>query len=97
MLSCFSHVQLFVTLWIVAHQAPLSMGFSRQEYWSAGKNTAVGCHFLLQGILTQGSNPCLLCFLLGRWILYHWHHLGSPTKNKISKIILKKKHFKTAL
>ena len=28
------HVQLFVTLWIVAHQAPLSMGFSRQEYWS---------------------------------------------------------------
>ena len=34
MLSCFSHVQLFATLWAVAHQAPLSMGFSRQEYWS---------------------------------------------------------------
>ena len=33
-LSCFSHVQLFVTLWTVACQAPLSMGFSRQEYWS---------------------------------------------------------------
>ena len=33
-LSCFSRVQLFVTLWIVVHQAPLSMGFSRQEYWS---------------------------------------------------------------
>ena len=30
----FSHVQLFVMLWTVAHQAPLSMGFSRQEYWS---------------------------------------------------------------
>ena len=29
-----SHVRLFVTLWTVAHQAPLSMGFSRQEYWS---------------------------------------------------------------
>ena len=29
-----SHVWLFVTLWTVAHQAPLSMGFSRQEYWS---------------------------------------------------------------
>ena len=29
-----SHVRLFVTPWIVAHQAPLSMGFSRQEYWS---------------------------------------------------------------
>ena len=34
MLSHFSHVQLFVTLWTVACQAPLSMGFSRQEYWS---------------------------------------------------------------
>ena len=28
-----SHVQLFATLWTVAHQVPLSMGFSRQEYW----------------------------------------------------------------
>ena len=33
-LSHFSHVQLFVTPWTVAHQAPLSMGFSRQEHWS---------------------------------------------------------------
>ena len=31
LLSC---VQLFVTPWTVSHQAPLSMGFSRQEYWS---------------------------------------------------------------
>ena len=30
----FSRVQLFATLWTVAYQAPLSMGFSRQEYWS---------------------------------------------------------------
>ena len=30
----FSHVWLFVTLWTVAHQAPLPVGFSRQEYWS---------------------------------------------------------------
>ena len=29
-----SHVQLFVTPWTVAYQAPPSMGFSRQEYWS---------------------------------------------------------------
>ena len=33
-LSCFSPVGLFATLWTVAHQAPLSMGFSRQGYWS---------------------------------------------------------------
>ena len=33
-LSCFRRVQLFVTPWTVACQVLLSMGFSRQEYWS---------------------------------------------------------------
>ena len=33
-LSRFSHVQLDATLWTVARQAPLPIGFSRQEYWS---------------------------------------------------------------
>ena len=32
-LSHFSHVRLFVTPWIVTHQAPISMRFSRHEYW----------------------------------------------------------------
>ena len=49
-----SRVRLFATQWTVAYQAPLSMGFSRQEYWS-------GCHALLKGVfLTQGLNPHLL-------------------------------------
>ena len=49
--------QLFVTLWAVAHQAPLSMGFSRQEYRSR-----LPC--LLQGIFpAQVSNLHLLCLL----------------------------------
>ena len=44
-----------------------------------GKNTGVGCHFLLEGIfLTQGLNLHLLCLLHWRQILYHWGHLGSP-------------------
>ena len=44
----------FATPWTAACQAPLSMGFFRQD-------TGVGCSFLLQGIfLTQGSNLCLL-------------------------------------
>ena len=34
LLSCFSHALLFMTPQTVAHQAPLSLGFSRQEYWS---------------------------------------------------------------
>ena len=33
-LCVFSHVQLFAIPWTVAYQSPLSMGFSRQEYWS---------------------------------------------------------------
>ena len=57
-LSGLSCVRLFATLWAVAHQAPLSKGFSRQKYWR-------GYRALLQGIfLTQGSSPCLLCLLL---------------------------------
>ena len=43
--------QSCLTLWTEAHQAPLFMGFFRQEYWSE-------LHFLLQGIfLTKGLNP----------------------------------------
>ena len=64
-LSC---VRLFVTLWTVAHQAPRSMGFSRQEY-------GVGCHAHLQGnFLTQGSNLCVLWLLHCRQILYRFIH-----------------------
>ena len=33
-LSHFSSVQLFMTLWTVAHQTPLSVGFSRQKHWN---------------------------------------------------------------
>ena len=33
-LCVLSHVRFFATPWTVAHQAPLSMGFPRQEYWS---------------------------------------------------------------
>ena len=72
MLSHFSHVQFFVTLWTVAHPGSSVHGDS------LGKNTGVAYHALLQGIfLTQGSNPHLLHLL-------HWQvdslllsHLGS--------------------
>ena len=57
-------------LWTLAHQDPLSMAFSRPEYWSG-----LGSLSLLQGIFpTQGSNPSLLhC----RQTLYHLNHQGS--------------------
>ena len=58
----------------VALQAPVFMGFSRQEYWS-------GCHSILQGIFpTQGSN---LGHLHCRWILYHLSHQGSPSVSEL--------------
>jgi len=50
-----SYVQFFVTPWTVAHQAPLPWAFS-------GKNTGVGCYFLLQGIflpMDQTHNSCI--------------------------------------
>ena len=72
MLSHLSRVLLIATLCTVAGQALLSMGFSRQEYWSV-------LHALLQGIfLTQGSNLRLLHF--DRWVLYQQCHLGSSRK-----------------
>ena len=46
-----------MTLWAVVHQAPLSMGFSRQEYWSGVPCPPPGI------FLTQGLNPHLLCLL----------------------------------
>ena len=43
-LCCFSCVRLFATLWTVAQQAPLSMGFSRQQYWSGLPCPTPGYH-----------------------------------------------------
>ena len=67
-LSC---VRLFATWWIVASQAPLSLGFSRKEPWS-------GYHSLLQEtFLTQGLN---LDFLHCRQIIYCLSHQESPQR-----------------
>ena len=51
----FSHVQLFATLWAVAHQAPLSMGFPRQEYWSGLPLPPLG------NLPDPGVEPTSLC------------------------------------
>ena len=62
-----SPVQLFATPWIVVSQAPLSMGFSRQEYWSG----------LLcpppEDLPDPGIKPASLASpaLQVEWILYH--------------------------
>ena len=64
-LSCLSPVQRFVTPWTASRRAPLSMEFSRQEYW---RRLPCPCPGIF---LTQGSNSGLLhC----RWILYPLSH-----------------------
>ena len=68
-LCCFSRVQFFATLWAVAVQAPLSMGFSRQEYWIAMPSP-------------RASSACRdwthvsYVSWVGRWVLSHQHHRG---------------------
>ena len=65
MLSRFSCIQLFATLWTVTARFLF-------PWDSSGKNTGVGSHVLLQGIfLTQGSNPHLLHLL-------HWQAGSLP-------------------
>ena len=67
-----SHVQLFVTPWAIACQAPLSMGFPRQEHWSERPFPSPGV------FLTQGSNLSLLHCQVGSLPLSHQgsHRIG---------------------
>ena len=61
-----SHVRLFATPWTVARQAPLSMGFSRQEYWSGLPCPPPG-DLPYPGIEPVVSNVACI----GRQVLYH--------------------------
>ena len=65
MLSSFSHVGLLATLWAVTCQAPLSMGFCRQEYWSGLPCPPPG------DLPDLGKEPNLSYFL-------HWHADSFP-------------------
>ena len=70
-----SHVQLFVIPQTVASQAPLSMKFSRQEYWSGFPFPSLG------HLLTQRLNLSLLHFRQGDF--YHLSYQGSPKERNI--------------
>ena len=87
MLSLFSRVWLFVTPWTIAHQAPLSMGFSRQEYWSgfpypspgnltdpgikATSPTSPALTLFTTSLTWEASQRCWICLLPSLWC---WHH-----------------------
>ena len=83
MLSC-SVVLLFATLWTVAYQAPLSMGFSRQEYWS-------GLPFSPPGdLLTPGIQPVSPASVALAGGFFTTKPLGKPTMECYSAIKRKK-------
>ena len=71
--ACVCHLQLFASPGTIACQAPLSMAFSRHEYWS-------GLPFPPPGdLIAPGIEPVSLNnSFIGRWVLYFQHHLGSP-------------------
>ena len=68
-----SHVWLFVTPWTVAYQAPLSMGFSRQEYWSG---FPLSSEIFLQGkmikLINKISDRKVYLILWMRMLLVVW-------------------------
>ena len=81
MLSCFSCVWLFVTPWTVAYQAPLSMGFSRLEYWSG-----LPCP-PPRDLPNPGTEPRSHASFIGRRVLHSYHHLGSPGVRSIINLL----------
>jgi len=70
-----SHLQLFVTLWTIFHQAPLSMEFSRKEYWSGLLSPTPG------DLPNPGSNPHLLGLLLWQMDSLPLSPLRSPQQS----------------
>ena len=74
LLSHFSRVQFFATPWTVAHQAPLFMGFSRQEYWSGLPCPPPG-DLPDPGIELNISH--ITC--IGRWVFFFFFFTTSAT------------------
>ena len=83
MCSCcayvLSHAWLFVTLWTVAHQADLSMGFFRQDYWSELPFPIPG-DLPDPGIEPESPVSLVSISCIGRWILYNWAIWEAPSR-----------------
>ena len=80
-MNTLSHVLLFVTPWTVAQQAPLSMEFSRQEYW-------IILPFPSPGGLPNWRICISHVSCIGQQVLYQLSHQGSPTKRRQFYIML---------
>ena len=84
MLTCFDRVQLYVTLWSIARQAPLSMGFSRQECWSQ-----LPCPPPEESSRPRDRN-CISC---GSWIASRFLTAEPPRKPHNGRLLSHKKEW----
>ena len=69
-----SHVRLLATRWTAAFQAPPSMGFSRQEYWSGLLLPSPDCkssyHLFPYEVITVLLTTCLMLYMTSSWLIY---------------------------
>ena len=72
--SHFGRVPLFKTQWTAAHQVPLSMGFSRQ-----GCSSGVAIPSFRRSSQPRDQSHISYVSCIGRQVLYHYRHLGSPS------------------
>ena len=75
-----SRVQLFATLWTIARQVPLSMGFSRQVYWSGLPSPTPGNLPDPGTELVSLASPVLACYSLPL------RHLGRPKPMQVDQL-----------
>ena len=72
-----SHVQLFATPWTVAHQAPLSTGFSRQESWNGLPFPSPSYWRLLYYFVNEFNSIDLYTLKSLKWQIYEVDELGA--------------------
>ena len=82
-LSHFSHVQLFGTLGTVARQAPLSMEFSRQEYWGGFSFPSPGD---LPDLGIKPTSPVAPALQVDSFLLSSRGNMAQPNQNTKAKI-----------
>ena len=88
-----SHVQLFATPWTVAHQAPPSMGFSRQEYWSGLPFPSLQCdipHYQMEEYKSYDHlNRCIKSIWKQSNIYHKNSQQSGPGRNICCCLVLK--------
>ena len=99
LLSLFSHVPLCATVWTAAHQAPLSMGFSRQEYWSGTEETRrerdtctpmfIAALFIIARTWKQPRCTSADEWIRKLWYIYTMEYYSAIKKNTFESVLMR--------